>query len=290
MVYVDYPRIKQSLGVAALRDAYPTSFFDMRGNICGINPLALWLVGALKVGEPFHPELLLGMNAFAVGAQQFHRIPVERNREFYTTRSAIVKRQDLRSQLTTYATFIAAMRADPVRAEIYESAPHHLQREWEYPLTIAHPDQPENMLEFYVNIYRLEGNGGFLLVNYPVKSTLPVIEEINTRLIESLGKVVSLKIKEQEQEPPEKMLNDTGYHTFYRDYYPRIIQDPLWYLSEENQAHRLMMNMSVVDMHFFRAFSHATGASLPGRDPGKHRSSCPEILYEFYHSLYARRA
>jgi hypothetical protein len=254
VVYVDYPRIKQSLGVAALRDAYPTSFLNMRGNICGVNPLSLWLSGALKVGEPFHPERLLGANAFTMTAQQIHRIPADLNREFYTTRSAIVKRQDARSQLKIYAPFIAAMRADPVLAEIYESAPQFPEHEWEYPFTITHPEQPEIMLEFQASIYRLEENGGFLLVYYPIKGTLPIIEEINTRLIESLGKVVSVQIKKQEQELPEKMLNDTGYHTFYRDYYPRIIQDPLWYLIEENQAHRLMMNMSVAGMHFFELF------------------------------------
>jgi len=151
--FIDYPRVKQSLGIAALRDAYPTTFLNMRGNICGINPLALWLSGALKVGEPFHPERLLGANAFTMTAQQMHRIPAELNREFYMTRSAIVKRQDERSQLTIYAPFIAAMHADPVRAEIYESAPQYPEREWEYPFTIAHPEQPEIMLEFQASIY-----------------------------------------------------------------------------------------------------------------------------------------
>src|SRR5579859_582390 len=75
VVFIDYPRVKQSLGIAALRDAYPTTFLNMRGNICGVNPLALWLSGALQVGEPFHPERLLGANAFTMTAQQIPRIP-----------------------------------------------------------------------------------------------------------------------------------------------------------------------------------------------------------------------
>ena len=54
MVFVDYPRIKQSLGVAALRDAYPTLLLDQRATICGVNPLVLWMWGALKEDEPFH--------------------------------------------------------------------------------------------------------------------------------------------------------------------------------------------------------------------------------------------
>ena len=254
MVFIDYPRVKQSLGIAALRDAYPTLFLNLRGDICGVNPLALWLWGALKANEPFHPERFLGINVFTISSQQFYRIPAELNGEFYMTRSAIVKRQDERSQLTIYAPFIAAMHSDPARAEIFESAPVYPEHGWECPLTIAHPEQPENMLEFQASIYRLEENGGFLLVNYPVKATLPVIEEINSRLIERLGKVISVQIEKREREELNTMLLETGYHMFYRDYYPRIIQDPLWYLCGENKAHRLMMDMSVVNMHFFELF------------------------------------
>lgn len=254
MAFIDYPRVKQSLGLAALRDAYPTIFLDMRGNIRGVNPLALWLSGALQVGEPFHPERLLGANAFTMTAQQIPRIPPELNREFYTTRSAIVKRQDERSRLRIYAPFIAAMHADPVLAEIYESAPQYPEREWEYPFTIAHPEQPEIMLDFQASIYRLEENGGFLLVYYPIKATLPIIEEVNSRLIERLGKVISVQIEKREQEEPNTMLLETGYHIFYRDYYPRLVHDTLWYLCGENKAHLLMMNMSVNGMHFFEMF------------------------------------
>ena len=254
MVFIDYPRVKQSLGIAALRDAYPTLFLNLRGDICGVNPLALWLWGAMKADEPFHPERLLGVNAFTIAAKQFHRIPVEQNREFYTKRSALVKRQDEHSHRTTYAPFIAAMHSDPARAEIYETASVYPAQEWEYPLTIAHPEQPENLLEFQVSVYRLEENGGFLLVYYPVKTALPVIEEINSRLIERLGKVISAQIEKREPEESHKLLLDTGYRMFYRDYYPRLIHDPLWYLCGENKAHRLMMDMSVVNMHFFELF------------------------------------
>jgi hypothetical protein len=254
VVYIDYPRVKQSLGGAALRDAYPTLLLDLRGTICGVNPLALWMWGALKTDEPFYPERFLGINVLTVAAQQFHRIPTELNRKFYTTRSAIVKRQDERARLTIYAPFIAAMRSDPLRAELFESAPTYPENEWEFPLTIAHPEQPDIMLEFQANIYRLEENGGFLLIYYPVKEALPVIEEINSRLIERLGKVISVQTRKQEQEEPNRMLLDTGYHTFYRDYYPRLVHDSLWYLRGENKAHRLMMGMSVLNMHFFEMF------------------------------------
>lgn len=254
MVFIDYPRVKRSLGVAALRDAYPTLLLDLRANICGVNPLALWMWGALKAGEPFHPERFLGVNIFTIAAQQYHRIPAELNRKFYLTRSAIVKRQDEYSRLTIYAPFIAAMRSDPARAELFESAPDYPDSEWEFPLTIAHPEQPEIMLEFQANIYRLEENGGFLLIYYPVTSALPVIEEINSELNERFGKVIAIQIEKREQEAPNRMVLETGYHTFYRDYYPRLIHDPLWYLCGENEAHRLMMGMSVLNMHFFEMF------------------------------------
>ncbi len=254
MVFVDYPRIKQSLGIAALRDAYPTLFLNLRGDICGVNPLALWLWGALNADESFHPERLLGVNVFTMVAQHFHRIPPELNSEFYVARSAIVKRQDERSQLTIYAPFITAMHADPERAELFETALLNPEHEWEFSLTIAHPEQPETLLEFQVSVYRLEKKGGFLLVYYPVKMALPVIEEINGRLIERLGRVISIQNEQGEREEPNTMLLKTGYHIFYRDYYPRLIHDPLWYLCEENEAHCLMMGMSVVKMHFFELF------------------------------------
>lgn len=254
MAYIDYPRVKQSLGIAALRDAYPTLFLNLHGDICGVNPLALWLWGALKEDEPFHPERFLGVNAFTMAAQQFHRIPAELNREFYIKRSAIVKRQDAQSQATTYAPFIAAMHSDPARAELYETASVYPEQEWEYPLTIAHPQQPETMLEFQADVYRLEENGGFLLVYYPVKATLPVVEEVNSRLIARLGKVVSVQVEGQRREEPNTALRDTGYHIFYREYYPRLMHDALWYICGENKAHQLMMGMSVRDLHFFEMF------------------------------------
>ena len=254
MAYIDYPRVKQSLGVAALRDAYPTLFLNPQGDIRGVNPLALWLWGALKEDEPFHPERFLGINAFTMAATQFHRIPAEQNREFYIKRSAIVKRQDALSQATTYAPFIAAMHADPARAELYETASNYPEQEWEYPLTIVHPEQPEIVLEFQADVYRLEENGGFLLVYYPVRAALPVIEEINSKLVDRLGKVISLQVEEQGQEEPDKTLRDTGYHVFYREYYPRLMHDALWYICGENKAHLLMMGMSVSDLHFFEMF------------------------------------
>jgi hypothetical protein len=278
VVFVDYPRIKQSLGIAALRDAYPTLFLDPSGIIHGVNPLAQWLWGALQEGEPFHPERLLEIHAFTKVAQQLHRIPVEQNREFYIKRSAIARRQDEHSQRTTYASFIAAMQADPARSALYESAPLYPDQEWEYPLTIAHPSQPGTMLTFQTSIYRLEENGGFLVVYYPVKETVPIIEEQNSKLINRLGKVISVQAEKQKQAEPDKILDDTGYHMFYRDYYPRIIQDPLWYLCGENKAHRLMMNMSVVGMHFFELFlaplvHHFLGAI--------HDSTAPRALKYF---------
>jgi len=278
VVFVDYPRIKQSLGIAALRDAYPTLYLNPTGIIRGVNPLALWLWGALHEGEPFHPERFLGIHAFTKVAHQLHRIPVEQNREFYIKRSAIAKRQDEHSQRTTYAPFISAMHSDPARLALYESAPTYPDQEWEYPFTIAHPAQPDVMLTFQTSLYRLEENGGFLVVYYPVKATVPIIEEQNSELINRLGKVISVLMEKQKQAEPDKILHDTGYHMFYRDYYPRIIQDPLWYLCGENKAHRLMMDMSIVGMHFFELFlaplvHHFLGAI--------HDSTAPRALKYF---------
>src|SRR5947209_7665054 len=106
VVFIDYPRVKQSLGVAALRDAYPTVLLNPSGVIRGVNPLVLWLWGELQEGEPFHPERFLGIHGFTNLGNYLHSIPVEQNREFYMKRSAIAKRQGEHSQRTIYASFI----------------------------------------------------------------------------------------------------------------------------------------------------------------------------------------
>jgi hypothetical protein len=245
----DYPPIKQSLGMAALRDPYPVLYLDARGFIRGANLLAYWLWERLRDGEPFSPETFLGVNAFNVRASNLHRIPVEQNREFFTKLSAIIKRMNAldRERAAHDDTFPKALRDNPQLAEIFETAPFYTEEEWEYPLTITHPDKPDQWLEFRVNIYRIEGGGEMLLTYIPYTSTVPFIEEQYARLLKAYPQTVYLAQVGPEEE--EKL--PVNFEQVYRDYYPMIVQDPLWYLVEENKAHQLMMGASVVGFHFF---------------------------------------
>lgn len=248
MFRFDYPPIKQSLGMAALRDPYPVLYLDARSFVRGANLLAYWLWDRLKDGEPFSPEAFLGVNAFNVRAANLHRIPVEQNREFFTKLSAIIKRMNAidRKRAAHDDTFPKALRDNPQLAEIFETAPFYTEEEWEYPLTITHPDKPGQWLEFQVNIYRIEGGGEMLLTYIPYNSTVPIIEEQYARFLKTYPQTVYLAQMGVEEKLP------VNFEPVYRDYYPMIVQDPLWYLIEENKAHQLMMGASVIGLHFFQ--------------------------------------
>jgi len=47
----DYPKVKLSLGRAALQDPYPAWFLDSQAVIRGSNLMAFWLWDALRPGE-----------------------------------------------------------------------------------------------------------------------------------------------------------------------------------------------------------------------------------------------
>ncbi|HEV2473946.1 MAG TPA: hypothetical protein VGS41_14820, partial [Chthonomonadales bacterium] len=255
---LDYPRVRQSLGVAALREAYPTLLLNLRGDICGVNPLALWLWGALQPGEPLHPERLMGVNAYTLAALQMDRMPVEQNEEMYAKAVAIVKRSLARNYESAYAiygAFIEAMRTDPGRAILYESAPLYPHKEWEYALKISHPQDGNVMLEYTTTIYRLSGEVGFLVVYYPRTSALDVNETMHSHFIEQYGMgddVITWRFETRGSlsVPPVP----ARLAAAYRPYYPVLIQDPLWYLRGENEAHRLLVGTSVLDLHFFELF------------------------------------
>jgi hypothetical protein len=92
MFYFDYPKVKYSLGQTALQDPYPAWYMDTQGVIRGTNLLAYWLWDTLQLGEPIRPDALLGNSIFSIFANNFKRIPMEQNGEFYAKKSSIVKR------------------------------------------------------------------------------------------------------------------------------------------------------------------------------------------------------
>ncbi len=258
MFYFDYPKVKHSLGRTALQDPYPTWYMDTRGVIRGTNLLAFWLWDTLQLGEPIRPDALLGSSIFSIFANNFKRIPVEQNGEFYAKKSSIVKRRKANLSLGSpiYDPFIAAMKRDPQLEKIYEQAALYPDYEWEHPLSIIPPGQGDvsRLLEIQVTIYRLEGDGGFLTMYTPTRATLPDIEEQYRLLIEEYGDKAYVQLDELSQDTIESSQLPTSFGSPYRAYYPTLIQDPLWYISGENKAHRLLVGNSVVGMHFFELF------------------------------------
>jgi len=258
MFYFDYPKVKHSLGQTALQDPYPAWYMNTQGVIRGTNLLAYWLWGTLQLGEPIRPDALLGNSIFSIFANNFKRIPVDQNGEFYAKKSSIVKRMKADSSLESpiYDPFIAAMKRDPQLETIYEQAALYPDNEWEHPFSIMLQGQRDNsrLLEFKVTIYRLEGDAGFLSMYTPTRETLPDIEEQYKLLIEEYGDKAYVQLDDLSQDTVESSQLPSKFGTHYRAYYPTIFHDPLWYISGENKAHQLLVGNSVVGAHFFELF------------------------------------
>lgn len=254
----DYPKVKQSLGRAALRDPYPAHILDPRGIIQAANLMAFWLWDAIGYEEAIRPDSLLGSSSFNVLTENLRRIPVEQNIELYMKTAGIVKRLDARLELGAplYAPFIVAMNADTKLAGIYEAAPLHPAREWEYCLNIAPPDSRSagELLEFQVTVFRLEDEVGFLVTYTPTRTTLPVVEEAYNRLAGMYGDKVYILPDDTERDSATSKQATADLELFFRSYHPKLRQDALWYLIAENKAQHLLLGESVVGKHFFELF------------------------------------
>jgi hypothetical protein len=254
----DYPKVKLSLGRAALQDPYPAWFLDSQAVIRGANLMAFWLWDALLPGEPIRPDALLGRSAFIILADNLERIPVEQNVEFYAKISAVVKRMDTNMGADAHASFTGALKANPGLKPIYEQATPYIDREWEYPMRIApagsRGSSDSDLLEFRVTIFRLEKDAGFLAMYTPTPASLPVIEKQYSLLIDQYGDKEYVQSDDTEQDRVEGNRLPRNLETPYRAYYPTMIQDPLWYIVGENKAHQLLVGNSVVGWHFFELF------------------------------------
>src|SRR5207342_2520713 len=113
-----------SLAQTALQDPYPAWYMDTKGVIRGANLMAFWLWDTLRITQIIRPGTLLGRSIFSIFANNFQRIPVELNDEFYSKKSSIVKRMKANSglELPIYDPFIAAMKSDLQLEKIYEQA------------------------------------------------------------------------------------------------------------------------------------------------------------------------
>jgi hypothetical protein len=257
----DYPKVKQSLGKAALQEPYPAWFLNPQGIIKAANLMAFWLWDTMQSEESFTPEAILGTTSFTLLADTMKRIPVEQNVELYTKKAAMVKRLAAKVDKPYYDSFIAAMKANRQLAQIYEQASLDIQNEWEYPLRITYPGQSDNsptsdLLEFQVSNFRLVGDAGFLIICYPKSTCLSEVEAQHNRLVTKYGddQYAHTLPDNWESRHGETISLPAGLTNSSRVYYPTVIQDSLWYLIKENRAHQLITGGSTVGMHFFELF------------------------------------
>ncbi len=248
----DSPRIRLSLGQAALHEPYPSWLLDPYGVVQSANLMAFWLWGGFEHAEAIQPDLLVGRNIFDIQAANFERIPLARNVEFYAKQSALVKRATANGASSPYALFIANMQTDPRRARIYENAVSSLEHVWEYRLLITEPESDE-LLELCVTTYRLEGEAGFLALTTPIGVTVPTLEKQYGHLITRYDERAYI-ISGRQEELPKNSSFFSNLPDYYRIYYPTMIQDRLWYIIEENRAQQLLFGASAVGMHFFELY------------------------------------
>jgi hypothetical protein len=249
----NYPRVKQSLAQGALRDTQPALIIDRRGVVQAANLMAFWLWDKLPHDAPFDPGVLLGKSIYMAVAGSLDRVPLARNVESYSKVSAIVRRLNAEpgADPTLYEAFIAAMRAEPNRAYLFEHCALYPIHEGEYALQIILPgdDDPNRLLAFNVTAYRLDHDQGFLVTYNLLPTTYVAIEEHFARLISLYStNVYTLPASGKPLAP------QAGQLDVARPYYPMLVQDPLWYNVRENNAMRLLAGGSVVGIHFFDMF------------------------------------
>ncbi|HYT41228.1 MAG TPA: hypothetical protein VEP90_02675 [Methylomirabilota bacterium] len=177
----DYPVVTLRQLQASLEEPYPVWFLSPRGDVLAINLLAIWLWNASKLND------LLGVNVFDIYSRNFKRIPKDINHEFFSKKSAVVKRLFDLFGGQSYLAFISLMKSDPYLKEIFDweleisKNEWEFDREWKYPLRLLCPDTNSShmMMEFQVTVSRLEGDLGYLAIYEPgvgSKITQPLVE------------------------------------------------------------------------------------------------------------------
>ncbi|HVB61234.1 MAG TPA: hypothetical protein VNE61_08600 [Ktedonobacteraceae bacterium] len=277
-----YPHVKRSLAWAALKDAPPALILDNRCVVQAANLMAFWLWGKLPAEGPLDPAVFLGTSVFDAVAGSVDRIPLAKNIEAFSKASAIVRRLNATpgADPALYALFIAAMHVQPNHAYLYDHCEPYPDREGEYVLTIAPPDQTDSatLLDFDVTAYRLAHDGGFL-VTYALKpTTFLAVETRYARLSEQFGASIYALPADQPPALDQLIPAPTDYRDFMRSYYPMLIQDPLWYIVKENKANRLLLGQSVVGAHFFEMFFSPELRAAMGP---AHETSAPRAIKYF---------
>lgn len=187
LVY-DYPIVTLQQLEAHLADPFPVWFLSPRAEIVATNLLSKWLWSTSGLKD------LLGANAIDVFTSNFRRIPKDKNREFFTKKSAVVKRLCDAFGMESYHAFINAMKSDPYLREIFDwtlelsKDEWEFEREWMYPLRLFTVDAstPAVLMAFRVTVFRLEDDLGYLALYEPDPSstlTQSLVEHEYQRII-----------------------------------------------------------------------------------------------------------
>ena len=165
----DWPELTLEDDEKSIHAPYPAWLLTPEGTVKGSNLLAGWL------WEEAQPNKLLGSNFSTIFSRNFKRIPKEKNGEFYTKKTSIMKRLEEEFGPEPYHHYINGLKNDPDLWKIYEKGEwlHEHQwethKEWQYVLRIKPPKghKPTEHLEFQVTVFRLPENKGFFVIGKP---------------------------------------------------------------------------------------------------------------------------
>src|SRR5437868_5599222 len=88
-----YPPIGEDKARTWLQDHYPVWHVRLDGILTIANPMALWLWGLIRLSDnTLHIQALFNINVFDLFRYNFSRIPVSENYDFFTKKSAFIKR------------------------------------------------------------------------------------------------------------------------------------------------------------------------------------------------------
>src|ERR1051326_2719754 len=147
----DWPKLSLEEEEKSMHAPYPAWLLTPEGTIKGSNLLAGWLWEE-------HPHKLLGSNFSTIFSRNFNRIPKEKNGEFYTKKTSIMKRLEEEFGPEPYQHYMEGLKEDPDLWNIYEKGEwlheHEWEshKEWQYVLRISPPRKHEldDHLEFQV--------------------------------------------------------------------------------------------------------------------------------------------
>lgn len=253
--YPDTTPEKAEMLLNGERGYWPVWELDLQGNIQAANLLAFWLWGALGESEDtLDADALLGWNVYDIYIREanFCRIamPGRKTDFWYTNLMEFKKLVDVLPG-TTVSAVKERIFDNAILSLVYEYGGLDLDEEWSYTLriqpfsSILTSDYGLVYLEFEVRVEQIKQENqpiGFVVVFQPLRQTIKIIEEAYRRLREQF---VRDNFVQYSRGLDMEMVDP------YPPFFPQIVHDLLWEITESNKAHRLLLGSSFEGMHFF---------------------------------------